>query len=69
MLDFRKFDEILAAAEPAKERLKQQLGRVLSVETLPVLAAPEPLADGEAEIPKRKRRSLLSRARRSRKHE
>lgn len=35
VLDFLKVDEILAAAEPAKERLKQQLDRVLSVETLP----------------------------------
>jgi NTE family protein len=35
VLDFLKVDEILAAAEPAKERLKAQLDRVLSVETLP----------------------------------
>ena len=34
VLDFLKVDEILAAAEPAKERLKAQLERVLSVETL-----------------------------------
>lgn len=34
VLDFLKFDEVLAAAEPAKERLKQQLDRILSVETL-----------------------------------
>lgn len=37
VLDFLKVDEILAAAEPAKERLKAQLDRVLSVETLPQL--------------------------------
>ena len=34
VLDFLKVDEILAAAEPAKERLKAQLDRILSVETL-----------------------------------
>jgi NTE family protein len=39
VLDFLKLDEILAAAEPAKERLKAQLDRVLSVETLPEFAA------------------------------
>jgi NTE family protein len=69
VLDFLKFDDILAAAEPAKERLKQQLDRVLSVETLPQIAAPERAIEGEAEMPKRKRRSLLSRARRIPKHE
>jgi NTE family protein len=40
VLDFLKCNDILAAAEPAKERLKQQLARVLSVETLPVIEAP-----------------------------
>ncbi len=35
VLDFMKFEEIPAAAQPAKERLKSQLARVLSVETLP----------------------------------
>ena len=39
VLDFMKVDEILAAAEPAKEKLKAQLARMLSVETLPQLAA------------------------------
>lgn len=34
VLEFLKFDEIFAAAEPAKERLKFQLDRVMSVETL-----------------------------------
>jgi NTE family protein len=63
VLDFLKFDDILAAAAPAKEKLKQQLTRVLSVETLPELAAPNvPPSDG-IEAPKRKRRGLLSRAR------
>jgi NTE family protein len=65
VLDFLKFDDILAAAEPAKERLKQQLSRVLSVETLPVLegseAEPRLIAP-----PKRKKRRLLPRPRRQR---
>jgi NTE family protein len=68
VLDFLKFDEILAAAEPAKERLKQQLSRVLSVETLPLLEAVEQRLDG-IEVPKPKKRGLLSRTRKTRKHE
>ena len=35
MLDVFKVKEILAAAAPAKERLKVQLGRILDVQTLP----------------------------------
>jgi NTE family protein len=62
VLDFLKFDEILEAAAPAKEKLKQQLARVLSVETLPQLDAPEP-ERARIEAPKRKRGGLLSRAR------
>ncbi|MEQ1671328.1 MAG: patatin-like phospholipase family protein [Hyphomicrobium sp.] len=56
VLDFLKVDEILAAAGPAKERLKAQLDRVLSVETLDQVEAldlPAPI------IPTRRR--LLSR--------
>jgi NTE family protein len=68
VLDFLKFDEILAAAEPAKERLKQQLARVLSVETLPQIEAPVPRLDS-IEAPRPKKRGLLSRARKTRKHE
>lgn len=65
VLDFLKFDQILEAAAPAKEKLKQQLTRVLSVETLPELTAP---AEAQAllEAPKRKRRGLLSRTRKAR---
>ncbi|MGQ0457843.1 MAG: patatin-like phospholipase family protein [Hyphomicrobium sp.] len=57
VLEFLKYDEILAAAEPAKERLKTQLARVLSVETLPQLEAHQetPIA-----APKKKR-GFLSR--------
>jgi NTE family protein len=65
VLDFLKFDQILEAAAPAKEKLKQQLMRVLSVETLPELAAPRAPAE-TIETPKRKRRGLLSRTRKTR---
>ncbi len=65
VLDFLKFDQILEAAAPAKEKLKQQLTRVLSVETLPELAAPAE-AQVLLEAPKRKRRGLLSRTRKAR---
>jgi NTE family protein len=64
VLDFLKFDEILEAAAPAKEKLKQQLARVLSVETLPELLVPESELL-RVEAPKRKRRGLLARARRA----
>lgn len=61
LLDILKFEEILAAAEPAKELLKQQLDRVLSVETLapgvPVAQAPHEKLEG-------KRKGLLARTRR-----
>lgn len=65
VLDFLKCDDILAAAQPAKERLKQQLSRVLSVETLPVLdrADHHPTVIAPAKRPKRR---LLSDLRRSR---
>jgi NTE family protein len=63
VLDFLKFEEILKAASPAKEKLKQQLARVLSVETLPQLDAAEP-ERAQVEAPKRKRAGLLGRARR-----
>ncbi|HML27646.1 MAG TPA: patatin-like phospholipase family protein, partial [Hyphomicrobium sp.] len=62
VLDFLKCDDILAAAQPAKERLKQQLTRVLSVETLPVLEG----GDIEARAiprPERRKRRLLPRPR------
>ncbi|WP_414463892.1 patatin-like phospholipase family protein [Hyphomicrobium sp. DY-1] len=62
VLDFLKCDDILAAAEPAKERLKQQLSRVLSVETLPVLEG----SDIEVRTiprPERRKRRLLPRSR------
>lgn len=62
VLDFLKCDDILAAAQPAKERLKQQLARVLSVETLPVLEDAEPIQKMIA-APKRPKRRLLPRPR------
>jgi NTE family protein len=66
VLDFLKVDEILAAAEPAKERLKAQLDRVLSVETLPQLEAVDGVSLNEelerSRTPKiSKRRGLLKR--------
>ena len=65
--DILKYKEIMAAAEPAKDRLKFQIERVLSVETLPQLenSAP-PQALLEASAPKSKSRSgLLKRARKT----
>lgn len=59
ILDFLKVDEILAAAEPAKDRLKAQLARVLEAETLEEIDAAEPVK----EIPPPKRRRLLPRVR------
>jgi NTE family protein len=63
ILDFLKLDEILAAAEPAKDRLKAQLARVMEAETLEVVEA----AEAPKEIappPKRlSRRPLLRRSR------
>lgn len=65
VLDFLKCEEIMAAAEPAKERLKAQIGRILSVETLahsdqPLIATS--ISDIEPDVPTRKQRrpSLLS---------
>ncbi len=51
LVDFWKVDEILAAAVPAKEKLKIQLGRALEAETLPEalpsgFIAADGLADG-----------------------
>jgi NTE family protein len=59
VLDFLKLDEILAAAQPAKERLKSQLDRVLSVETLAQIDAADSAPEPE---PPSRRRRLLSRA-------
>ncbi len=68
VLDFLKVDEILAAAEPAKERLKAQLDRVLSVETLPEFTAVEGMTLNEEleqsrSAPKPKRGGILKRRR------
>lgn len=59
ILDFLRLDEILSAAEPAKERLKAQLARVMEAETLEAVEASEP----EKELPAPKRRPLLRRGR------
>ena len=66
ILDFMKLDEILAAAAPAKERLKAQLARLLEAETLETVEAMEPPPERIAAPPKRlTRRPLLSRRRSS----
>ncbi len=66
VLDFLKYDDVLAAAQPAKERLKQQLSRVLSVETLPELEARDVvIAAAAIAPPKQKKRRLLPRPRKS----
>ncbi|WP_045835259.1 patatin-like phospholipase family protein [Hyphomicrobium sp. 99] len=67
VLDFLKCDDILAAAQPAKERLKQQLSRVLSVETLPALDEVDHVpVQKMIAVPKRAKRRLLPRPRRNR---
>lgn len=66
VLDFLKYAEILEAAVPAKQQLKHQLMRVLSVETLPLIemntaAAIEDRDRASAKAAKKPRRSLLKR--------
>ena len=66
ILDFMKLDEILAAAAPAKERLKAQLARLLEAETLETVEAMEPPPERIPAPPKRlTHRPLLSRRRSS----
>ena len=62
ILDFLKVEEILAAAEPAKERVKAQLARMLEAETLRPVEAPEPVSELAA-VHRRTRRPLLRRER------
>lgn len=64
VLDFLRVDEILAAAEAAKDKLKAKIDRVLSVETLAHSDSDEParLASAATEAaPKKQRRRLLPR--------
>ncbi len=64
VLDFLKFNDIFASAEPAKERLKAQLMRVLSVETLALIETREQESIAVVTTPqleKPKRRGLLRR--------
>jgi NTE family protein len=56
ILDFLKIDVILAAAEPAKERVKVQLSRLLEAQTLNAL---EPPPAAKELAPPRKRPSKL----------
>lgn len=62
VLDFLRFNDILAAAMPAKERLKTSLARMLATETLPVVepalpAAEEPAAGRRRLLPRRRTKS------------
>jgi len=59
VLDFLKATDVLAAAEPAKARLKQQLDRILSSETLPTIDLPANA--GALPAPKKQGRRLLPR--------
>lgn len=64
VLDFRKLDRILAAAEPAKDMLRQQLGRVLNTETVPALGAESVPALAAPDVPRpgrQRRRSSKAR--------
>lgn len=59
VLDFRKLDRILEAAEPAKDALRQKLRRVLGAETVPAIAAPAaPLPQAEVAAKRRRKRGL-----------
>lgn len=58
VLDFLKANEILAAAEPAKARLKQQLERILSSETLAAVDVSPAAAALPAPKPARRRKLL-----------
>lgn len=62
ILDFLKIEEILAAAEPAKERTKAQLARLIEAETLPAAEAIDHLP-APAAPPSRLRRPILKRKR------
>lgn len=62
VLDFLKCEAILAASAAAKERLKVQLSRVLSVETLAQIED-QPDAQPLIEAPQKQKRRLLARRR------
>lgn len=54
ILEFHKLDKVLAAAAPAKARLRQQLERILGAETT-VPADPKPAAAADAPLTRRPR--------------
>jgi NTE family protein len=60
-LEFYKFQEILAAAAPAKEALKRQLARVLGSETVAHEAAALPAAVERTTLPRRQHFALPTR--------
>lgn len=59
VLDFLRFSEVLTAAEPAKQKLKLQLQRILAAETIAVVDETTEPAITEAVKPARKGRKLL----------
>jgi len=63
VLEFHKLREVLEAAEPAKEQLRQKLERVLSAETLPaeVIPADDTVSTPDADPPRTTSRRLASR--------
>jgi NTE family protein len=64
VLEFHRFEQILAAAEPSKDRLRRQLQRVLASQAAEILPTPAAIAPG---APVRRRLATLKRlARRER---
>lgn len=60
VLDFLRLNDILAAAEPAKQKLKAQLSRILGSETLAAVEAEPPPALLAPPAPQKKRRKRLA---------
>jgi NTE family protein len=67
VLEFHRFREILAAAEPAKDQLKRKLARVFESHTVPEVAPVPAIADqslpSDSKVGKRRRLSLPLRPR------
>lgn len=60
VLDFLRLNDILAAAEPAKQKLKSQLQRVLASETVAAIEAAPAAPELAPQPPERKRRKRLA---------
>ena len=74
VLDFHRFDEILKASAPIKDRLKRQLDLVLNSQIAEVLPEPAPVAaiapppsPGRAAVSFAKAKALLAKPRRGKK--